>query len=568
MSATSHDALPRQPGKPPTFGEVAVDAAENTEDIADEITSELAESGAAAAATPVRDAMAAVAENEICEQHPAPGAGSVLRDRYVLESLLGGGGTSLVYRALDLRRDTTGSGGQHVAVKLLRPEQRGEVRAITRLQREFRQTLAAAHPNVLRFHDLDCDRGSWFIVMELLSGETLAARLRRAAPGGLPAREARLIAATIAEALAHAHALQVVHGDVKPANVFMTGDGGVRLLDFGVAPEPGDVPGPVAGTRVYASPEMLAGRRPEAGDDVFSLACMTCELLSGAHPYGRRGADAAVLAGVTPERPPGISDALWKVLRRALEPCRTSRPRMDELAAALRSEGASGVASGAAAAEPAPPAALQRPAPLPGVTAWRPRLMTVGAIAAGLMLLLGILIGRLLRDDGPAATPAISQGPAAAVTAQPLPSAPETLPPVTASPEPAAPQAETPAEPQAAAPPPITGVVTFDQPAMLVSNRAVVAAIPLRHISSAPRDAGVQWRIIEGSARPGRDYGGPESGVESFTAGNSFRILYVPIVANPASTRDRTFVVELTGATPGVEIGDKPRVAVTILGDG
>src|SRR5690606_35252644 len=112
MSATSHDTLPRQPGQQPTFGEVTVDAAENTEDIADEITSELAESGAAAAAAPVRDAMAAVAESEICEQHPAPGAGSVLRDRYVLESLLGGGGTSLVYRALDLRRDATGSGGQ------------------------------------------------------------------------------------------------------------------------------------------------------------------------------------------------------------------------------------------------------------------------------------------------------------------------------------------------------------------------------------------------------------------------------------------------------------------------
>jgi hypothetical protein len=78
----------------------------------------------------------------------------------------------------------------------------------------------------------------------------------------------------------------------------------------------------------------------------------------------------------------------------------------------------------------------------------------------------------------------------------------------------------------------------------------------------------VNWRIIEGSALPGRDYGGPESGVESFVAGNNFRILYVPIVANPAVAQDRTFVVELTGATPGVEVGGAPRVAVTILGDG
>jgi hypothetical protein len=114
-----------------------------------------------------------------------------------------------------------------------------------------------------------------------------------------------------------------------------------------------------------------------------------------------------------------------------------------------------------------------------------------------------------------------------------------------------------------------TGHVSFDFPAMAVSNRAVVAAIPLRHASlgGTPRDARVNWRIIEGSARPGQDFGGPESGVESFVAGNTFRILYVPIVANPATTRDRTFVVELTGASPGVQLGRTPRVAVTILGD-
>ena len=567
MSATSHDAFSRQPGQPLSFGAAADDVAEHTEDIADEITSELAESGAVGAAMPVPDVMADAAGSEAREQDPAPGPASVLRDRYVLEALLGSGGTSVVYRAFDLRRDATGAGGQEVAVKLLRPERRGEPRAIARLQREFRQTLAAAHPYVLRFHDLDCDRGSWFIVMELLSGETLAARLRQAAPGGLPAGEARVIAAAVAEALEHAHARRVVHGDVKPANVFMTGEGGVRVLDFGAAPEPGDLPGPVTGTRVYASPEVLGGSRPEAGDDVFSLACMACELFGGTHPYGRRGADVAIRANVTPERPPGIEDALWRVLRKALDPCRASRPRMGELAAALRGVDVSAV-SGQAVAEPAVDAALQPPALRANVSATRPRFATSGAIAAGLMLLLGILVGRLARDESPPAPSGVPEGTAEAVAAQPLPPAAEIIPRAAVNPAPAAPQSEQPAASAAATPPPTTGVVTFGEPAMVVSNRAVVAAIPLRHLSSAPRDAGVRWRIIEGSALPGRDYGGPESGVESFAAGNSFRILYVPIVANPASTRDRTFVVELTGATPGVEIGDKPRIAVTILGDG
>lgn len=568
MSATGHDAFPRQPGQPLTFGAAADDVAEHTDDIADEITSELAESGAGAATAPVRDAMADAIGSTGREQDPAPGPGSVLRDRYVLEALLGSGGTSVIFRALDLRRDASGAGGQAVAVKLLRPERRSDARAVARLQREFRQTLAAAHPNVLRFHDLDCDRGSWFIVMELLSGETLAARLRRAAPGGLPAGDARVIAAAVAEALVHAHARQVVHGDVKPANVFMTDEGAVRVLDFGVAPEPGDLPGPVAGTRAYASPDVLGGRQPEAGDDVFSLACVACELFSGAHPYGRRGADAAIRANVTPERPPGVDDALWRVLRKALDPRRASRPRMDELASALRSEGASvesrqAVAAPAAAADPL---ARARAAPMSGR---RTHLVTGGVIAAGLMLLLGILIGRLDRDESPAAATDVALKPVAAVAVEMPPPAPKIMPAPAPIPVSAATQEEAPAESAAATPlPPTTGSVTFDQSSMVVSNRAVVAAIPLRHLSSAPRDAGVRWRIIEGSALPGRDYGGPESGAESFAAGNSFRILYVPIVANPASTRDRTFVVELTGATPGVEIGDKPRVAVTILGDG
>lgn len=567
MSATSHDALSRQPGQPLIFGAPAPEVPEPTEDVANEITSELAETDSAVAATPAHDSMTIAAGSAQNEQVPAPGPASVLRERYVLEVPLGSGGTSVVYRALDRRRDATDAGGRLVAVKLLRPERRDDARAIARLQREFRQTQAAAHPNVLRFHDLDCDRGSWFIVMELLTGVTLAARLRRVAPGGLPAREACNIAAAVADALAHAHARQVVHGDIKPANVFMTGDGRVQVFDFGVAPEPGDMPGPVAGTRVYASPDVLAGSQPEAGDDVFSLACLACELLSGAHPYGRLGADAAVRAGVMPERPPRIDDALWQVLQRALEPSRTSRPHMDELAAALRSEAAAAVVGqavpGTAVSAAPPQPALEAAAP-----AGRPRLTAGSAIAAGLVLLLGILIGRQGLDENPAAASGDALEAAKTTDSQALPPVPEAVPSAARTPEPGAPQAEPPAKPALAAPPRMTGVVTFDQSSMVVSNRAVVAAIPLRHLSSEPREAGVQWRIIEGSARPGRDYGGPESGIESFAAGNNFRILYVPILSNPATMRDRTFVVELTGGTPGVEIGDAPRVAVTILGDG
>jgi hypothetical protein len=110
-------------------------------------------------------------------------------------------------------------------------------------------------------------------------------------------------------------------------------------------------------------------------------------------------------------------------------------------------------------------------------------------------------------------------------------------------------------------------MVFFDVPRMDVSKRAVVAAIPMRHLSRVKRAVNVNWRLIEGTARPGRDYGGPESGVESFVEGNSFRILYVPILANPGSPRDREFTVEMTAASPGAELGPTPRIVITILGE-
>jgi hypothetical protein len=102
---------------------------------------------------------------------------------------------------------------------------------------------------------------------------------------------------------------------------------------------------------------------------------------------------------------------------------------------------------------------------------------------------------------------------------------------------------------------------------MVVSGRAVVAPIPLRHLSRERRAVRVHWRAIDGSARAGRDYGGPKSGVEHFVEGNSFRILYVPLIAGPAPGRDRSFTIELTEVSGGAALGPTARVEVTILGD-
>jgi serine/threonine protein kinase len=557
MSANREDALTGLRGLRLPFDSSVPSGRDPTEDLADEITSELGGAPAVARNVPVPGA-----EAEQLTQ--SEGVDNVLRDRYVLEMQLGAGGTAVVFRAVDLRRDATDADGRRVAIKVLRPELRDRPHAIARLQREFRQSQAAAHAGVVRVFDLDCDRGTWFIVMELLSGETLGPALRRAAPSGLPAAEALRIAESAADALAHAHAVGVIHGDVKPDNIFLTGSGELRVLDFGVAPESapeaGD-PVPQAATRVYASPEVLAGSDPAPRDDVFSLACVTYEMLAGVHPYGRRGADQAVEAGGLPARIESLDEARWSALEAALSLGRDARPDMASFARALR--GGERRVERAAPLAPQPPervpvpvmpqAVAQPPAPRRG------RQALLAALAAGLALLVGIYIGRVREPD--VATPPPSP---AGVVPQPVEVAPPEPAPVAVPPREVPPPLEEAPKAEPVVGPP--GIVFFGSPRMIVSKNAVVAAIPMRNLSKVRRAATVHWQIIEGTARVDRDFAGPMSGTESFIEGNSFRIRYIPILQVPAATRDRRFTVEMTGVSAGTELGPTPRIEVTILG--
>jgi hypothetical protein len=188
----------------------------------------------------------------------------------------------------------------------------------------------------------------------------------------------------------------------------------------------------------------------------------------------------------------------------------------------------------------------------------------LSAVAAALALVLGILIGRF--DSG---TPQVAERappPAGTIAAATPPGASEETiaAPATTPPEPAG--TATVEAPPTAATEGTSGLVFFDAPKMIVSKRAVVAALPLRHLNHARRAVSVNWRIVDGTARAGRDYAGPESGVETFMEGHSFRILYVPILPNPGATGDRTFTVELSGVTSGASFGPTPSVEVTILG--
>lgn len=325
--------------------------------------------------------------------HPAPALvaepGVVLLGRYELESLAGSGGTALVHRARDRRRDVTDGELQHVAIKTPRADLADPERAVARLRREFRQTRALPHPNIVAMFDLDCDRGLWFITLEWLDGESLAARLGRVAPAPLPASEVWPILRTCAQALAFAHGRGIVHGDIKPSNVMITPDGEAHLLDFGAAPDASPSGEAAEGedqrtlaTRCYASPEALAGEAPDARDDVFSLACMAYEMLAGTHPFHRQSADAACAAGAAAAPIPGLGAAQLAALVRGLAWRREDRPAgalqwLDDL-----QQAADEARSVAAAGATATTASAMSSATLPGPTAETTVAITAGSAAA------------------------------------------------------------------------------------------------------------------------------------------------------------------------------------------
>src|SRR5438094_4017494 len=196
-----------------------------------------------------------------------------------------------VFRATDARLN------RDVAIKALPSHLTSSQEAVDLLTREAKAIAALSHPNILAIFEFDQEGGTAYVVTELLEGETLRERLRE---GPLPWRRAVEIGASIADALAAAHAKGIVHRDIKPENVFVTRDGVVKVLDFGLAlvrsttgeqsvatvTEVFDS-GQVAGTVGYMSPEQINGQNLEGTSDIFSLGCMLYEMFAGHRPFQR-----------------------------------------------------------------------------------------------------------------------------------------------------------------------------------------------------------------------------------------------------------------------------------------
>ena len=248
---------------------------------------------------------------------------------YEIVAPLGAGGMGEVYRAHDSRL------GRDVAIKALPAEFAQNPERLSRFEREAQMLASLSHPNIAAIHGLEEQDGVPHLVLELVEGESLAARLAR---GPLPAREALAIGVQIATAIEAAHERGVIHRDLKPGNVMITPAGVAKVLDFGLAKidpvadsgadltrsptlavHPGATEaGAILGTAAYMSPEQARGRAVDRRSDVWSFGCVLFECFSG----------RAAFEGAT------VTDLLAKILERepdwALLPAGTP-PRAREI---------------------------------------------------------------------------------------------------------------------------------------------------------------------------------------------------------------------------------------------
>jgi hypothetical protein len=293
--------------------------------------------------------------------------GYVLNGRFILEEVLGQGGMGVVYRATDLRRKEAQDRDPNVAIKVLSDDFRHHPDSFRALQREARKAQGLAHPNIIAVYDFDREGSLIYLTMEYLSGTPLDKQMK-SRKGPRPVAQVLPIVKAVAAALAFAHENGIVHSDLKPANIFITDNGRVKVIDFGIARavKHPDAPGERevtvfdagqlrALTPAYASIEMIEGQPPDARDDIFALGCITYELITGRHPYGRVMATDARDEGMVPKKPRQLSSRQWRALAGTLSLIRqhrtpTAQQFITEFAASPRKLPLAAVLGGGAAA--------------------------------------------------------------------------------------------------------------------------------------------------------------------------------------------------------------------------
>jgi serine/threonine protein kinase len=273
------------------------------------------------------------------------GTGSVINSRFILIQSIGRGGMGTVYRARDIRKEEAQDRNPYVAIKVLNEDFKQHPESLRALQREARKAQKLAHPNIVTVFDFDRDGANVYMVMELLEGEPLDRLIKRTEGLGLGIKDAMRLIRGICRAMDYAHEQGIVHADFKPANAFLTRSNVVKVFDFGIAravkrtdptgeggPEPDGLtlfdPGTLGAlTPAYAGCEVIEGLDPDPRDDVYAIACVAYELITGRHPFNGLSAAQAEKAGLAPKPPAEMSARHWRALRRSLAFRRHGRPK-------------------------------------------------------------------------------------------------------------------------------------------------------------------------------------------------------------------------------------------------
>jgi serine/threonine protein kinase len=501
-------------------------------------------------------------------QPVAPGA--ILCDRFILERVLGNGGTAVVFQARDMSyaRDTDSGTASNLRVALKTPRtDRGDpARATARLHHEFEQARKLSHPSIVRVFDLHEHGDSCFMTMELIEGRLLSTIVRDWTM--LPRALANKILRSCALALAHAHDNDVVHGDFKPGNVFVTRDEDVKIVDFGAsAALNGGRSRIPAGTPAYASPQVLSGETPDRRDDIFSFACVAYELLTGQHPFQHRSSIEARDAGVTPARAWNLSASQWLALLSALAWDREQRPaEILTLLDSLLSE-----SEPIAVAPPIQPthnvvATELQPELMPAQRGWGFFVFVACAIVV-------IFIAAQRQDD--------AAEPAAVAATDPTPHEPasppltnsvvgsierprDSLPSLTddeafvastaAAPGGASTAMLSPAAgsgapasvpPKPRTPPAQLSEISFESASIVTTESSVAAVFLIKRSQPLRGRARVQWVATSGTADAGIDFASSAAGSVEFADGQAQRAIYVPLRNDLIKEGDETFTVQL-----------------------
>jgi len=537
--------------------------------------------------TPTSEALLGSGHIGVTSYTPAePVPGSVLRSRYVLEDIIGRGGTSIVFRARDLYRTSHRTLPQEkpahfIAIKILRAELRADPMAHAYLKNEFWQMQSLSHPGIARVFDLDCDGGVWFISMELVAGRTVKAWTETPASHD----DALRLIDTCCQALEHAHLLGVLHGDLKPTNVMVTNNGTAKLIDFGSASSAasraaaGSEP-PFAGTSLYASPQILAGKRAEQRDDIFSLACLSYSILSGGrHPFGGRPSLEDGRAKSAPTELRAIPHRLFEVIERGLSAERERRPAsagefLRDLSDAVRRHRAD--TGGVTVLAHDNIAAL----PHSGLTARRSKsVLCVNDVALGVFAApkSGLGDGHSLYRRAQLFARLIAVAVAivgASVLFRPdtrrevIPAAESSRDTSATSPQlMATARAETESSLEANTAANGSGVISFDSSTVHASAGQSLVAVSVKRLHAINGRGAFLWRVERGTAQPGVDYQLIEPQIARFIEGQAIRTLYIPLINGGASSvarGPRTFIVALKQLEGGPALGRFARVTITI----